>query len=155
MALDPAFVGRIYPPESTYEVGREKIREFADAIGDPNPAYRDPAAAQALGYPDVIAPPTFAIVATMGAADRVTHDPELGLDYSRVVHGEQRFVHTRPVRAGDRLLTTIVVENVRSAAGNDMITTRADVATEDGEPVLSAYSTLVARGTAEAGVGAS
>jgi acyl dehydratase len=92
---------------------------------------------------------------SLPAADRVTHDPELGLDYSRVVHGEQRFVHTRPVRAGDRLLTTIVVENVRSAAGNDMITTRADVATEDGEPVLSAYSTLVARGTAEAGVGAS
>jgi acyl dehydratase len=86
----------------------------------------------------------------LAAADQVTHDPELGLDYSRVVHGEQRFVYTRPVRARDRLATTIVVESVRSAAGNDMITTRADVATEDGEPVVSAYSTLVARGTAEA-----
>jgi acyl dehydratase len=149
MALDRAFVGRCYPAAGVYEVGREKIREFADAIGDPNPVYRDPAAARALGHPDVIAPPTFAIVATMTAADRVTHDPELGLDYSRVVHGEQRFVYTRPVRVGDRLLTTIVVESIRSAAGNDMITTRADVTTEDGEAVLSAYATLVARGTAE------
>ena len=60
-----------------------------------------------------------------------------------------------PVRAGDRLVTTIVVETIRSAAGNDMITTRADVATEDGEPVVSAYSTLVARGTAEAEAAAS
>ena len=97
----------------------------------------------------------FAIIMTLAAADQVTHDPELGLDYSRVVHGEQRFVYTRPVRAGDRLVTTIVVETIRSAAGNDMITTRADVATEDGEPVVSAYSTLVARGTAEAETAAS
>ena len=150
MALDPRFIGRTYPPATAYEVGREKIREFADAIGDPNPAYRDPDAARALGHPDVIAPPTFAIILTLAAADQVTHDPELGLDYSRVVHGEQRFVYTRPVRAGDRLTTTIVVESIRSAAGNDMITTRADVASEDGEPVVSAYSTLVARGTADA-----
>jgi acyl dehydratase len=148
MALDPAFVGRTYPPEAPYEVGREKIREFADAIGDANPAYLDPAAARALGHPDVIAPPTFAVITTMAAGRRVTHDPELGLDYSRVVHGEQRFVHARPIRAGDRLLTSIVVESIRSAAGNDMISTRADVTTETGEPVLSAYSTLVARGTA-------
>jgi acyl dehydratase len=155
MALDPRFIGRTYPPTTVYEVGQEKIREFADAIGDPNPVYRDPDAARALGHPDVIAPPTFAIILTLAAADQVTHDPALGLDYSRVVHGEQRFVYTRPVRARDRLATTIVVESIRSAAGNDMITTRADVATEDGEPVVSAYSTLVARGTAEAEADAS
>ena len=58
MALDPSFVGRSYPPTRPYEVGREKIREFAAAIGDANPAYTDPAAARALGHPDVIAPPT-------------------------------------------------------------------------------------------------
>ena len=75
-------------------------------------------------------------------------DPELGLDYSRVVHGEQRFVITRPIRAGDRLTVTVTVENIRAAAGNDMITTRGDVTTVDGEPVFTAYSTLVARGTA-------
>jgi acyl dehydratase len=148
VALDQSFVGRKYPPTPPYEVGREKIREFADAIGDQNPVYRDPEAARALGHPDVIAPPTFAIVLSMRAGVQVVADPELGLDYSRVVHGEQRFVHTRPVRAGDRLTVVVTVENIRSAGGNDILTTRGDVATVDGEPVLTAYSTLVARGTA-------
>ena len=148
MALDQSFVGRKYPPTPPYEVGREKIREFADAIGDQNPVYRDPEAARALGHPDVIAPPTFAIVLSMRAGVQVVADPELGLDYSRVVHGEQRFVHTRPVRAGDRLTVVVTVETIRSAGGNDILTTRGDVATVDGEPVLTAYSTLVARGTA-------
>ena len=148
MALDPSFIGRKYPPTPPYEVGREKIREFADAIGDPNPAYRDVEAAQALGHPDVIAPPTFPVILSMRAGAQVVGDPELGLDYSRVVHGEQRFVYTRPVRAGDRLTVTVSVESIRSAAGNDLLTTRGDVSTVDGELVLTAYSTLVARGTA-------
>ena len=148
MALDQSFVGRTYPPTPPYEVGREKIREFADAIGDPNPAYRDAEAARALGHPDVVAPPTFPIVLSSRAAARVIFDAELGLDYSRVVHGEQRFVSSRPVYAGDRLTVAVTVENIRSAAGNDIVTTRGDVSTVDGEHVLSAYSTLVARGTA-------
>ncbi len=148
MALDTAFIGRSYPPTAPYEVGRAKIAEFADAIGDPNPVYRDPAAAAALGHADVIAPPTFPIVLTFDAAKALIEDPALGLDYSRVVHGDQRFVYARPVRAGDRLVTTVTVENIRSAAGNDMITSRSDVATVEGEHVVTAYSTLVARGTA-------
>lgn len=148
--VDTSFIGRVYPPTEPYEVGREKIREFADAIKDPNPAYRDRAAAEALGHPDVIAPPTFAIVVTMRAGHQVVMDPELGIDYSRVVHGEQRFVHHRPVRAGDLLQVVVTVENVRVAAGNDILTTRGDVTTVDGEPVCTAYSTIVARGPAAA-----
>jgi acyl dehydratase len=148
MPLDQSFVGRVYAPTAPYEVGREKIREFADAIGDANPAYRDPDAAKALGYPDVIAPPTFAIIVTSRAAHQVIMDPELGVDYSRVVHGEQRFVHTRPIRAGDALTVVVTVETIRSAAGNDIVSTRGDVSTVDGEPVLSAYGTLVVRGAA-------
>jgi acyl dehydratase len=148
MPVDPSYVGRVSPPSPAYEVSREKIREFADAIGDPNPAYRDPEAARALGHPDVIAPPTFPIVITMSAAHSVIDDPEFGLDYSRVVHGEQHFVHTRPVRAGDRLQVTATIEQVRVAAGNELVTTRADVTTTDGEPVVTARSTLVVRGGA-------
>jgi acyl dehydratase len=148
MALDASFIGRTYPPTEPYEVGREKIREFADAIGDYNPVYRDQAVAEKLGYPDVIAPPTFPVVLSMRSTGQVVADPALGLDYSRVVHGEQKFVYTRPVRAGDRLVSVVTVENVRSAAGNDLLTTRADVSTVEGEHVVTAYSTLVARGTA-------
>jgi acyl dehydratase len=146
VALDPVLVGRSYPPSAVYEVGRAKIAEFATAIGDPDPAYRDPEAARALGHPDVIAPPTFAIVVSLEAAAAVLDDPDVGIDYSRVVHGEQRFTHHRPVRAGDRLVARTTIDNVRTVAGNDMLTTRVELATEDGEAVCTATSMLVARG---------
>src|SRR3954451_11980154 len=148
MPVDPSYRGRSYPPTRPYEVGREKIREFADAINDPNPVYRDRAAAQALGYPDVIAPPTFAIVLTLPAGGEVIRDPAFGLDYSRVVHGEQRFVHHRPIVAGDLLQVVVTVENIGIAAGNDLITNRAELMTVAGEQVCTAYSVIVARGTA-------
>jgi acyl dehydratase len=151
MPLDPEVVGRTYPPADPYEVGREKIREFADAIGDDNPVYRDPEAAKALGHPDVIAPPTFPVVVTLRASQRVVADPGIGIDYSRVVHGEQRFVAARPVRAGDRLSVTTVIDAVRSVAGNDLLTVRSEVDTTDGEHVCTGYSTLVARGTSGEG----
>ena len=148
MALDPGLTGRSYPPSAVYEVGRAKIAEFADAIGDDDPVHRDADAARAAGHPDVIAPPTFAIVVTLGAADVVLGDADVSLDYSRVVHGEQRFSHHRPIRAGDRLVATTTIDAVRSVAGIDLLTTRVDVATDDGEEVCTATSMLVARGTA-------
>ena len=145
MALDQSFVGRTYPPTAAYEVGREKIREFAEAIGDPNPAYTDQDAAKALGHSDVIAPPTFAFSITYRAAGVVISDPELGLDYSRVVHGDQRFAYTRPVRAGDRLTVTSTIESVKSLAGNDILDIRGEVHEESGEHVVTAWTKLVAR----------
>ncbi|GGM52193.1 UPF0336 protein [Longimycelium tulufanense] len=149
MALDQSFVGRSYPSTEVWEVGREKIREFADAIGDDNPLYRDPEAARAAGYPDVIAPPTFAVVLSLKAHHLVINDPELGLDYSRVVHGDQRFIHHRPMRAGDRLVAAAHVDDIRSRVGNDFLSMRAEITTEDGEPVCTSRATLVARGTAD------
>ncbi|MGY1770624.1 FAS1-like dehydratase domain-containing protein [Blastococcus sp. SYSU D00813] len=148
MALDAGLVGRSYPPSAVYEVGRVKIAEFAAALGSTDPVHTDVDAARAAGHPDVIAPPTFAIALTLSAAGVVVEDPDVALDYSRVVHGEQRFVHHRPIRAGDRLVAVPTIEAVRSVAGNDLLTTRVDVTTEDGEPVCSATSMLVARGTA-------
>jgi acyl dehydratase len=148
MALDAGLVGRSYPPSAVYEVGREKIAEFATALGDPDPVYRDQAAARAAGHPDVIAPPTFAIVLSLGAGNVVLDDPDVSIDYSRVVHGEQRFAHHRPIRAGDRLVATASIDAVKTVAGNDMLTTRVDLTTEDGEPVCTTRSMLVARGQA-------
>jgi acyl dehydratase len=146
MALNLEFVGRVYPPSPAYVVGREKIREFATAIGDLNPACHDVAAARALGYADLVAPPTFAVVIAMKAATAAVKDPALGLDYSRVVHGEQRFAFVRPIVAGDQLQVTVTIEALRTMAGNDMVTTRGDIATLDGEAVASATSLLIARG---------
>ena len=146
MTLDRELVGRSYPPSAVYEVGRAKIAEFAAAVGEPDPVHRDAGAAQAAGHPDVIAPPTFAIVVSLEAAMVVLDDPDVGIDYGRVVHGEQRFSHHRPIRAGDRLVATTTIEAARSVAGNDMLTARVDLATEDGEAVCTATSILVARG---------
>ena len=82
---------------------------------------------------------------SLGAADVVVEDPDVGLDYSRVVHGEQRFAHHRPIRAGDRLVATTTIDAARTVAGNDLLTARVDLTTEDGEAVCTATSMLVAR----------
>jgi acyl dehydratase len=146
MPLDPSFAGRTYPPTKAYEVGREKIREFALAVGATHPAHHDPAVARSLGHPDVVAPPTFPIVVSMAAGDQVIADPALGIDYGRVVHGDQRFSYTRPVYAGDRLTCVCTVEEITSRGGHDFLTTRTAVATEDGEPIVTVWSKLVVRG---------
>ncbi|MGW1157147.1 FAS1-like dehydratase domain-containing protein [Streptomyces sp. NPDC002513] len=149
MALDQSFVGRSYPPTDPYEVGREKIREFAEAIGDANPAYTDPEAAKELGHCDVIAPPTFVFSITFKAAGQVVQDPQLGLDYSRVVHGDQKFAYARPVRAGDRLSVISTIESIKSMAGNDVLDIRGEVRDEAGELVVTAWTKLVARAAEE------
>ncbi|KAB1161108.1 FAS1-like dehydratase domain-containing protein [Micromonospora sp. DT178] len=146
MSLDPSFVGRTYPPTAPYQVGREKIREFATAIGAADPAHHDPEAARALGHPDVVAPPTFPIVLTMAANQQIIDDPALGVDYSRVVHGDQRFAYARPVVAGDELVCVSVIDDVSSRGGHGFLTTRTEVATPAGEPVVTVWSKLVVRG---------
>ena len=144
MAINTELVGKTYPAQ-TYEVGREKIREFAAAVGDGNPTYSDVDAARSLGHRDLIAPPTFAVVVTRGPQLAVIEDPDLGLDFSRVVHGDQKFQFTRPIVAGDVLTTTASVAAAHTRAGNDFLTIRSDIADVAGEPVVSVFATLVAR----------
>ncbi|GAA4922105.1 MaoC family dehydratase N-terminal domain-containing protein [Actinoplanes utahensis] len=146
MPLDQSFVGRSWPPTEPYLVGREKIREFARAIGATDAEFHDPAAARALGYTDVVAPPTFPVTITMAASREVVADPALGVDYSRVVHGDQRFAYKRPVVAGDALVCVNTVEEITSRGGHEFLTTRTDVTTEAGEPVVTVWSKLVVRG---------
>ena len=149
MPVNPEYVGRIYPPTPVFEIGREAIRAFAEAVaaGSPvHPAHVDPAAARALGYPDVIAPPTMAMIVAHRANFQYTEDPEAGIDYSRVVHGEQKFLYQRPIVAGDRLVTVLTVDSIRSAGGHSMILLRSDIAAESGDPVCTALGTIVVRG---------
>ena len=148
MALNRDFVGRSFPPSAPYELSCVKIREFATAIGDSNPAYLDPEAARALGHPDVVAPPTFAIVISFQMGAQVVLDPGLGLDYSRVVHGEQSVSYTRPIVAGDVLVGTPTIVGIRDAGRNELLTWEAVITTLDGEHVCTAVNTLVSRGTA-------
>ena len=146
MPVNPDFAGRSFPPSEPYEVSRVKITEFAQAIGDPSPLCRDRAAAQAAGYPDVIAPPTFAIVITMASSGHAIADEELGLDYSMVVHGEQRFEHARPLHAGDVVVAQTTITDITPRRTMTMLTTRTDITTTGGERVCTALSTLVERG---------
>jgi acyl dehydratase len=151
MALNRDFIGRTYESEGTFEVSREVIRRFADAIGDDNPAYTDPEAAKALGHPDVIAPLTFMITVGMSLpGNSPLFDPDLGLNFGRVVHGEQRFVHHRPARPGDVLSAKTTIEAIRDAGSNELLQMRMDISTTDGELVCEAFNLIVSRGTAAA-----
>ncbi len=147
MAINRDFIGKTFPASEPYEVSRVKIKEFAYAIGDHNPAYLDQAAARALGHPDVIAPPTFAIVISFTMGAQVVFDPGLGLNYALVVHGEQSFSYTRPIHAGDVLVGTPRITDIRDAGRNELMTLQSEV-TCSGELVARVFNTIVSRGTA-------
>jgi acyl dehydratase len=146
MAVNAGFTGRTYPPTAPYAVGREKIREFAEAVGAVDVVHVDPEQARARGYRDVIAPPTFAVLIAQKCDRQFIADPEAGIDFSRLVHGEQRFVHHRPITAGDEIVGVLTVDSVKEAGGNAMVITRSELSTIEGEPVCTATSTVVIRG---------
>jgi len=148
VALNKDYAGRTFPATAPYEVSRVKIAEFADAIGDPNPVFRDRDAAQAAGYPDVIAPPTFPVVVAMAASGMVVRDPGLRLNYAMVVHGEQRFEYSRPLHAGDLVTAQSTISAIREVGSITMLTTETQIRTVDGEHVCTGISTLVERGAA-------
>jgi acyl dehydratase len=146
VALNPEYVGRVYGPGEPYEVSRVKITDFADAIGEPSDLCRSRDAAIKAGYPDVIAPPTFAVVISMASSGHVSADPGLGLDYSMVVHGQQSFSYSRPLHAGDVVIATTTVESIKAVGSLSMLVTSTEIATVDGEHVCTAKCTLVERG---------
>jgi acyl dehydratase len=145
VALNIDFVGRVFGPGEPYEVSRVKIAEFADAVGEPSPLCRDREAAVKAGYPDVIAPPTFPIIISMASTSIIQNDSDLGLDYSMVVHGEQRFSYSRPLHAGDVVVATSTVESIRAIGSMSMMTTSTDISTVDGEHVCTVKAVVVER----------
>ncbi|WP_152362052.1 FAS1-like dehydratase domain-containing protein [Microlunatus speluncae] len=134
MPISTEHVGRNYPPTTPYQVSAAKIGEFAAAIGDPNPAYAGD---------EATAPPTFAAVVVTQAWQGMFDDPELGLALHRIVHAEQRFSYQRPLRVGDRVVSTLTIEKVRARDTADFITTSARVETVAGELVCTATATFV------------
>ena len=146
MAINPDYAGRTFEPSAPYEVSRVKIAEFATAIGDASPLCHDRDAAQAAGYPDVIAPPTFAIVITAAGNAKLMADPGLGVNYAMIVHGEQSFTHSRPLHAGDVVVTQSTIESIKQIRTMTTMATVTEVRTVDGEHVCTARSTLVERG---------
>jgi acyl dehydratase len=148
VGINRDYVGRTFAAEVPFVVGREHIRQFAAAVGDDNPLSRDLDAAKAAGYPDLVAPPTFLTTVTMWRKALDLGTPDLNLDYSRVVHGEQRFIHARPVVAGDELTLAMTITGIRDAGRNEVMTMSNEFRTTSGELVATAVATLVSRGTA-------
>lgn len=146
MAVNEQVQGKTYPPTDPYVVSRAKISEFAAAIGAQDPAHIDPTVARERGYADVIAPPTYAIGIAQRAEYAVVSDPEAAIDYSRVVHGEQKFAHHRPLVAGDEVVAQTTVARVRAAGGHSMVTLETAITTTAGDPTTTATSLLVIRG---------
>lgn len=143
MPVNPELVGRAFPATVPYLVGREKVREFARSVFADSPHYVDPQAARALGYADVVAPPTFAIVMQDITLQQMLAYPDSGIELSRVVHAEQRFRYSRPIVAGDELVATLTVAGVRAMRGNSMVTMEAEVVDAEGAHVVTTTSILL------------
>ncbi|MDH6181981.1 acyl dehydratase [Microbacteriaceae bacterium SG_E_30_P1] len=146
MPVNPDLQGRTFPSVAPYLVGREKVREFARAVFATSPLNFDPEAAIAAGYADVVAPPTFPVVVQEATLAQLLAEPDAGIDFSRVVHGDQRFTYTRPVVAGDELTATLTVTSVKTLGGNAMVTSESSMVDAAGDHVVTAISTLVVRG---------
>ncbi|HET7414876.1 MAG TPA: MaoC family dehydratase N-terminal domain-containing protein [Arthrobacter sp.] len=146
MAINPDLAGRSYPAGEPYLVGREKVREFARAVKATNPAHYDVEAARELGYRDLLAPPTFAIIVAQRADAQLIADEDAGIDFSRVVHADQRFTHHQPIVAGDELVAELHVDSVRGMGAGAMITTRAEISTTDGAKTATTKSSIIVRG---------
>ena len=144
--VNPNVQGKKYLATNPFLVGREKIREFAHAVKSTNPINLDVFAAQAAGYTDVVAPPTFAVVIQERSLATVLGDPEADIDFSRVVHGDQRFIHTRPIVAGDELVSVLEVASVKTLGAHAMVTFETKIFADGDELVCTAISTLVVRG---------
>jgi acyl dehydratase len=143
--VNPELQGRVFAPAAPYLVGREKVREFARAVFSTSPLSLDPAAAIAAGYTDVVAPPTFPVVVQEATLAQLLAEPDGGIDFSMVVHGEQRFSYSRPIVAGDELTATLSVTSIKTLGGNAMVTAESNIVDASGAHVVTATSTLVVR----------
>lgn len=146
MPINPDFAGLELPPAGPFTVTREQIADFAAAVGATSPLHSDPAAAQELGYADVVAPTTFAVRLAQQCEKQLVQDPEAGIDFARVVHGQEGFTHHRPIVAGDVLTGVLHVDTMREAGGHGMVSTRVELTDAEGASVTTVTSTIVVRG---------
>jgi acyl dehydratase len=138
-------VGKTFPPV-TYAVGREKVREYARAVGETNPLHLDPDAARAAGHRDVVAPPMFATVYTSPAIGPAFFDPEVGMDFALMVHGAQEFVWGPLVVAGDEIATEVELTDISERTGMRFYVFESRSDNQDGERVCTGTWTCIVRG---------
>ena len=132
---------------ATYAVGREKVREYAHAVGETNPLHLDVEAARAAGHRAVVAPPMFAVVYSAQAIFPAFFDPEIGLDFARMVHGAQEFAWGPLVVAGDEITTECEHTGVSERPGLRLFTFETRSVNQDGERVCTGTWTNIVRGS--------
>jgi len=143
--LNTAVIGKSFAP-TTYAVGREKIKEYALAVGETNPIHLDVAVARAAGYDDVVAPPMFAVVYCAPSMGPALFDPEVGVNFARLVHGGQEFRWGPLVVAGDEITTTVTVKDIAERLGNGFYVFESLSTNQGGETVCTGTWTNVVRG---------
>jgi acyl dehydratase len=146
--LNQSLKGKEYP-EVTLTVERDQVVQFADAVGEDAPVFRDAQAAKGAGYPNQVAPPTFVTKIQILSSAQVVLDQELGLNYMLVVHGEQEFEWRRPLAVGDVLAAVPRISDIYSKGPNEFLVIEAEVRDATGQTVAVSRSTLLSRGTAE------
>ena len=144
MAVDPDLIGKTFAP-ATYAVGREKIREYAHAVGETDPLYLDVEAARAAGHADVVAPPMFAVVYSLPAVWPALFDEEVGIDFARMVHGGQEFRWGPVVVAGDEITTTASLKDVSERRGNGFFVFESVSVNGRGETVCTGLWSNIVR----------
>ena len=145
MAVNTAVIGKTFEP-ATYAVGREKIREFAHAVGETDALYLDVEAARAAGYDDVVAPPMFAVVYSLPAVWPALFDEEVGIDFAQLVHGGQEFAWGPVVVAGDEITTTASLKDVSERRGNGFFLFESVSVNHRGETVCTGLWSNIVRG---------
>jgi acyl dehydratase len=138
-------IGKEYPP-AIYSIGREKVREYAAAVGETDPIHTDVEAARAAGYADVVAPPMFAVVYSAPVMAPAIFDPDVGLNFAAMVHGGQQFVWGEPVVAGDEITTTAKVKDIDERDGMGFYVFETASRNQRDEPVCTATWTNIVRG---------
>jgi acyl dehydratase len=137
--------GKTYPPYE-YEVGKEKIREYAQAVGEDNPLYYDREEARAAGFRDIPAPPMFAVVYATGSVGPGILDPEVGIDFAMMVHGGQEFVWGQPVCVGDTISTRTSVKDIFEKDGKGFYVFESVSINQHGQEVARGTWTNIVRG---------
>jgi acyl dehydratase len=148
MSLNQSLKGKAYQ-ELTFEVERDRVTQFALAVGEDDPRFLEDGAARAEGFPEQVAFPTFPTVLGILVSAQAVTDQELGLDYSRVVHGEQEYEWKRPIVVGDVLKATPRIADIYAKGPNEFLVIEAEMTDADGEVVCISRGTLLSRGTAE------
>ena len=145
MALKTDAVGKEWGG-TTYQVGREKIKEYANALGIENPVHFDVGAAREAGFRDVVAPPMFCVVYALPAMAPAILDPEVGMNFATMVHGGQEFEWGEVVCSGDEITTTPKCISIEEKMGNGFYVFESTSVNQDGDQVLRGLWTNIVRG---------